>query len=168
MGALSNNIMGGQPDHPWFHLLTDKLIPYNWNWILPYIIVSYATGQWFVTDMFERYHSLLGEDGTVRGFEALGNQFHPLHRVLMSGQPGADPWVFFTQTTGDSWVNWDNWYFHWVGDHVVVIVMGVAVVVGLLVWRCCACARKRSPGKRGYRAVPENSVELGEVRRYSS
>ncbi|KAK8041550.1 hypothetical protein PG994_014557 [Apiospora phragmitis] len=34
-GALSNNIMGGAPEHPYFRLLTEHLIPWNWNWLLP-------------------------------------------------------------------------------------------------------------------------------------
>ncbi|KEZ41843.1 hypothetical protein SAPIO_CDS6649 [Scedosporium apiospermum] len=97
MGALSNNILGGQPEHPWFHLLTNNLIPYDWNWLLPYVVVMYCTGQWYVTAIFEKYHSLLAADGTVRGFDGVG--WAPLHHILMDGRPGADPWVFFTQSS---------------------------------------------------------------------
>ncbi len=69
--------MGGQPNHPWFVLLTENLRPYNWNWFLPYIIISYTTGQWFVTAMFEKYHSLLRSDGRVLRVRELANQIRP-------------------------------------------------------------------------------------------
>lgn len=156
VGALSNNIMGGQPGHPWFMLLTENLIPYNWNWILPYIIISWTSGQWFVTAMFEKYHSLLSDDGTVRGFEDLGTDFAPLHHVLMSNQkrPGADPWVFFTQVKGGTWTNWDSYYFGILGDHIVEIILGVFVIISLLIFSCCWCCRRRNSRRStGYEAL---------------
>jgi mannosyltransferase OCH1-like enzyme len=152
-GALSNNIMGGQPEHPWFHLLTENLVPYNWNWILPYIIISYTSGQWFVTAMWEKYHSLLRDDGTVNGFEEMGDKFRPLYHMLMEGRPDADPWVFFTQTRGGTWTNWDSAWFAWVGDNIVMIVLGIAVIVGLIIWSCVWCVRRSSRSK-GYQALP--------------
>lgn len=157
-GTLSNNIMGGQPDHPYWHLLTESLITYKWNWILPYVIISYQSGQWYVTAIWEKYHSLLSKDGSVAGFG--GEDYEPLHRVLMDGRPNTDPWVFFTQTTGGTWTNWDTYLFSWIGDNIVLIVIGVVVTVGLLVCGCTACVRRRRRN-RGYQAIPR--TEMGEV-----
>ncbi|RYP86582.1 hypothetical protein DL770_004881 [Monosporascus sp. CRB-9-2] len=156
-GTLSNNIMGGQPDHPYWHLLTENLIPYKWNWILPYVIISYQSGQWFVTAIWEKYHSLLSSDGIVDGFD--GNGYEPLHRVLMDGRPDTDPWVFFTQTRGGTWSNWDSNLFNWIGEHIVMIILGLFVLVGLAFWGCTVCIRRRN--SRGYQALPR--AEMGEV-----
>jgi len=150
MGALSNNILGGQPEHPWFHLLTNNLIPYDWNWLLPYVVVMYCTGQWYVTAIFEKYHSLLAADGTVRGFDGVG--WAPLHHILMDGRPGADPWVFFTQVRGGSWDDWDKAMFDWIGDHILLVIFGVVGLVGLAVWRCCC---RRAPRDLKYQRLPD-------------
>jgi hypothetical protein len=150
--------MGGQPGHPWFYLLTEHLVPYNWNWFLPYIIISWTSGQWFVTAMFEKYHALLGKDGKLMGMEDLGNNFKPLHHVLMSNlqRPGADPWVFFTQVKGGTWTNWDSYWFGLLGDHIVAVLMTVAVVVSLLVLSCCWCWRCcREDRRTRYERLPQ-------------
>jgi inositol phosphorylceramide mannosyltransferase catalytic subunit len=158
MGALSNNIMGGQPDHPWFHLLTENLIPYDWNWYFPYVIISWTSGQWFVTAMFEKYHALLQKDGTVRGFEDEGPRFSQLHHLLMSGKPNHDPWVFFTQVRGGTWSNWDSGFFPWLGDHLPRVIL-TGVGIGLVViLTCCLgcrwCCRRCNNRKSGYKQVP--------------
>ncbi|KAJ2991443.1 hypothetical protein NUW58_g2511 [Xylaria curta] len=120
-GTLSNNIIGGQPNHPFFNLLTESLIVYNWNWILPYIIVSYTSGQWFVTAIWELYHRLLSADGSVHGFE--GNNWGPLHHILMDTRPDQpDPFVFWTQEHGGSWDQWDNAWFGWIGSHIYLVI----------------------------------------------
>jgi inositol phosphorylceramide mannosyltransferase catalytic subunit len=156
-GALSNNIMGGQPGHPWFDLLTENLIPWNWNWLLPYVIISYTSGQWFVTAMWEKYHSLLSDNGTVQGFEGTG--WAPLHHILMDMRPGADPWVFFTQVRGGTWSNWDSAMFSWIGQNIIWIILGVSVLVGLLIWSCVWCFRRK--GTKDYQ--PLNMEEHGSA-----
>lgn len=146
-GALSNNIMGGQPGHPYFQLLTETLVPWDWNWLLPYVIISYDSGQWFVTATWERYHSLLRRPddddggGTVRGFNGTG--WAPLHHVMMDEREGADPWVFFTQVKGGTWTNWDSQFFGLLGRYIVLVIGGLCVLLGLLVWSCLWCVRRR-------------------------
>ncbi|KAI0445712.1 nucleotide-diphospho-sugar transferase [Xylaria telfairii] len=157
-GALSNNIIGGQPGHPFFNLLTESLIPYNWNWFLPYIIVSYTSGQWFVTAIWEKYHQLLSVDGSVKGFD--GNGWGPLHHILMDMRPGQpDPYIFWTQEHGGSWDQWDNAWFGWIGSHINLVieyVVGAIVVTVLFItgcifgWRYFAARRNRA---KGYKAV---------------
>ncbi|GAW20455.1 hypothetical protein ANO14919_099610 [Xylariales sp. No.14919] len=161
-GTLSNNIIGGQPGHPFFHLLTESLMAWNWNWILPYVIVSYTSGQWFVTAMWEKYHALLS-NGSVRGFDGVG--WKPLHHILMDTRPDQpDPFVFWNQEHGGSWDNWDSPWFGWIGSHIGLVikwVVGVIVLVVLLiascVW-CCRCWAARRRRKNGYKKVETNDI----------
>ncbi|KFY14982.1 hypothetical protein V492_02304 [Pseudogymnoascus sp. VKM F-4246] len=116
-GALSNNILGGEPNHPYWVLMTESIIPYAWNYPLPYLTISYATGQWFETEIWEKYHSQLPKDKPV------------LTRILMDGRPGASRWVFFTQARGGTWNNWDNLLFKWIGDNLVITIF---VIIGFV------------------------------------
>ncbi|KAK7910633.1 glycosyltransferase family 32 protein [Apiospora marii] len=164
-GALSNNIMGGAPEHPYFRMLTEQLVPWNWNWLLPYVIISYSSGQWFVTAMWEKYHRLLNPDnGSIMPFD--GNAFAPLHHVLMDMRPGADPWVFFTQVHGGTWTNWDSAMFSFIGDHILLIIFGVLALVGAAVWSCMWCVRRvrsRSKPAKGYDILPSaEQMEMSE------
>ncbi|KAJ6444937.1 mannosyl phosphorylinositol ceramide synthase protein [Purpureocillium lavendulum] len=119
-GALSNNILGAAPNHPFWELATESMVSYAWNYPFPYVTISYATGQWFLTDMWQRYHASLA------GGEP------ELTRVMMDMRPGAATWVFFMHTKGGSWDNWDNHVFQWVGSHLVVTVLAGIAVVGTL------------------------------------
>ncbi|KAI8627787.1 nucleotide-diphospho-sugar transferase [Xylariaceae sp. FL1651] len=155
-GTLSNNIIGGQPGHPFFHFLTESLMAWNWNWILPYVIVSYTSGQWFVTAMWEEYHRLLSSDGTVKGFDS--GRWHPLHHILMDMRPDQpDPYIFWNQQHGGTWDNWDSAWFGWIGSHIGLVieeVLGsialVALVITSCVWGCryYAARRRRTHGHK--------------------
>lgn len=118
-GALSNNVIGGEPGHPYWIMMSDSIISYAWNYPFPYITISYATGQWYETEIWEKYHSNLLQDQPS------------LTRVMMDGRLGASPWVFFTHTRGGTWDNWDNHLFHWIGDHVIL-----TVTLGLAAFAC--------------------------------
>ena len=69
----------------------------------------------------------------------------------MDDRPGTDPWIFFTQEQGGSWVNWDNVIFLWIGDHLVLEGAGLIVLSGGVWWgvRRCRGSRKR----KGYSRV---------------
>lgn len=84
--------------------------------------------------MWEKYHSLLTLDGSLRGITGAG--WRPLHRVLMDMRPGADPWVFFTQAQGESWADWDYTLAKSIGDHIVLFILLLAALVGFLIWSC--------------------------------
>nr|OQO30204.1 hypothetical protein B0A51_01352 [Rachicladosporium sp. CCFEE 5018] len=116
-GALSNNILGAAPDHPFWHLMTDKLRSYAWTYPLPYLTIVYASGQWCLTAMWNKYHG------------GLAAKQPPLTRISMDGRPGAPPWVFFTHTRGGTWNNWDNRLFGWIGDHLALTALAVLVAV---------------------------------------
>lgn len=169
LGALSNNIIGGHKEHPWLVMMTDNLIPYHWNWVLPYAIVMYNSGQWYLTAIWEKYHALLRSDGTIPGFE--GHEWKKLHRVLMDSRNGTDPWVFFNHGGhGGTWGAGDDWLWEWIGIHwMEVVAEGIVAVVFSLVccvW-CVRCVKRRKLRNKGYQQVgsgngiSNDEVELG-------
>ncbi len=76
-GALSNNILGSVPATAFWRLLTDSLIRYNYNYLFPYITISYASGQWFETAIWQTYHA-----GSAHGDNPLADSNRPLHRYV--------------------------------------------------------------------------------------
>lgn len=163
-GALSNNIIGGQPEHPWLVMMTENLPAYNWNWILPYAIVMYNSGQWYLTAIWEKYHAKLNKDGTIPGFEGT---YGPIHRMLMDGRDGADRWVFFNHGGhGGTWGAGDDWLWVWLGLHWMEVVVEMIVFIIFLILSCVCCVRcirRRRMRNKGYRKVDgENDLELSE------
>jgi mannosyltransferase OCH1-like enzyme len=157
-GALSNNILASAPGHPFWRLLTDSMMSYAWHYPLPYLAVSYATGQWFETAIWEEYHRRRPEGEP------------PLTRIMMDMDPAAARWVFFSQERGGTWDQWDNLVFKWIGDHVVLMLLCVVAALagiwglGLLLLRL---ARRLWRIRRGYRRVgrgkpdrPDEEMEL--------
>lgn len=131
--------------------LTQKLVRYNRDYGFPYVTISWASGQWFESAVWEAYHDLLGpapsEIGGVAAGE--GDDGGRLYRIMMDDRAGADEWVFFTQERGGSWINWDNRLFLWIGDHLGgVFVMGLGGA-GILAWVGGRLWRKgsTSPGR---------------------
>jgi inositol phosphorylceramide mannosyltransferase catalytic subunit len=171
--------MAAEPQHPFWILLTDSLIPYNWNYFFPYMTISYASGQWFETAIWETYHAMLqkprsrggvgrkqgGAQGRNGGGEqqdaqeGQGEQGEPenrerrLHRIMMDDRPGTDPWIYFTQKRGGTWKNWDNAMFLWIGDHLILLGLGICSLVGATVWGIRSCVRRKGFKKDGYRRV---------------
>jgi mannosyltransferase OCH1-like enzyme len=143
-GALSNNILATTPNHTFWQLLTDSLIPYNYNYFFPYVTISFASGQWFETAIWEKYHAALPrirEEGTPE---------NRLYRIMMDDRPGTDPWIFFTQERGGTWKNWDNEFFLWIGDHKLLLSLIFLALFGLSVYGCVRCYNGK---RRGYAQV---------------
>ncbi|KAK3687159.1 nucleotide-diphospho-sugar transferase [Podospora appendiculata] len=168
-GALSNNILGARPNHPYWILVTESLIPWGYKYPFPYFTVSYASGQWFETALWERYHRML-----LSQKPAARNNADKLYRVMMDMRAGAARWVFFTQGRGGSWDQWDNHFFGYIGNILVprirrnagYIFLGAAVLVGVCVWgrrrfgSCCCClwclGGKR---RKGYKVLPAGPAQ---------
>ncbi|KAI0406083.1 nucleotide-diphospho-sugar transferase [Xylaria palmicola] len=155
-GTLSNNIIGGQPNHPLFFLLSESLMSWNWNWILPYVTVSYTSGQWYVTAMWEKYHRLLATDGAVEGFGD-GDGWAPLRYISMDMRPGApEPYIFWDQQHGGTWDSWDSAWFGWLGSHIWLVLEEVAaglVVLTVSIAGCIIIWRRRSRRRRRAKGV---------------
>ena len=126
-------------------MMTDALVPWSYNYFFPLVTTHFASGQWFLTAIWERYHAQLPE--------------HPadddmLVRIMMDMREGAARWVFFTQGRGGTWVGWDSGLFDtigntlipWLGGHVVLVALAATLVGGLLWYR-----RRRS--SRGYKPL---------------
>ncbi|KAM7206540.1 family 32 putative glycosyltransferase [Naviculisporaceae sp. PSN 640] len=147
-GALSNNILASAPNHPFWMYLTQELRRYDRNWVFPYVTISWASGQWFESAVWEGWHDMLPTPKRKQGGEEQSEGDNGrLYRLMMDDREGADEWVFFTQERGGSWINWDNRMFLWIGDHLGVFVMmllGLAVFVAFVgTW----IVRK---GRKGY------------------
>lgn len=118
-GALSNNILGAQPDHPFWVMVTENIQSYAHNYVLPYVTVSYATGQWFETLMWEKYHAEKEDHD------------RPLTRIMMQHGPDGPPSTIFTAGRGGSWHEWDNDMFMWMGSHIIQSIFAVVAVIAL-------------------------------------
>ncbi|KAL2197736.1 glycosyltransferase family 32 protein [Corynascus similis CBS 632.67] len=157
-GALSNNILASQPNHPFWHHLTLSLLPYDWKWPLPFVTIMYASGQWFLTAIWEEYHALLPK------LDAGGSppkHEHRLYRIMMDMAPDADPWVFFSHQEGGggTWNNWDNQLFTAIGDHLLLFFSVLFAGIWLVVWLGLRCLRRYR--QRGYTRIknrPGSSV----------
>lgn len=68
----------------------------------------------------------------------------PLHRIMMDDRPGTEPWIFFTQERGGTWVNWDNYFFLWIGDHLILLGVVVMSTISVLGWLMMKCAKRLS------------------------
>ena len=71
----------------------------------------------------------------------------------MDGRPGASPWVFFTQTRGGTWDNWDNQLFKWIGDHLVItslVIIGVAASIAVTAIGVVQIAKGLLRNRKGY------------------
>lgn len=147
-GALSNNILGAVPNHPFWVMFTDNIMLYAHNYILPYVTVSYATGQWFETIMWEKYHAEKDMDAPL------------LLRVMMDGRENGDPVTIFTSGRGGSWHTWDNEMFMLIGSPILLTMLcvGAAVfVIGLVTF---VIIRRRHT--KGYERIDQH-YELNTI-----
>lgn len=122
-GALSNDVLGASPNHPYWILMTESLTSYSWNYPFPYITISYASGQWFETAIWSKYYKAKGGDEADDGV-----------RVLSDPRMGEHTLVFWFHTRGGTWDNWDNRLFAWIGSNLLpffVIVSGGIVGIVL-------------------------------------
>ncbi|KAL2023569.1 hypothetical protein VTK56DRAFT_2177 [Thermocarpiscus australiensis] len=147
-GALSNNILAARPDHPYWKMMTDSLIPWSFNYFFPMITIHYSSGQWFETAIWQRYHAQLPEEP---------REEDRIYRIMMDMREGAARWVFFTQGRGGTWDRWDKAFFDsignrlipWLGEHAAVLLVVVVAVAGGLLWY----RKRRRASKKGYRTV---------------
>lgn len=163
--------------------MTEALVRYNYNYFFPYVTISYASGQWFETAVWDRYHHSLSssktgpkrtENGGSEGqgvsvdewtgkiVDTATGESHDVpnggvgYRLLMDDRPDFDTWVFFTQERGGTWVNWDNRMFLWIGDHLVLEAFVLLGLVAGVAWSVRRCVRRRGKGKgmgEGYRRL---------------
>ena len=148
-GALSNNVLASRPNHPFWTLLTQSLIPYNYHYFFPYATISYASGQWFETAIWEKYHAMLPAPEENPSIE------HRVYRLMMDDREGADKWLYFTQERGGSWNHWDNYLFMMIGDHLILFLLFIFSLIGAAGWMALRIIRKRKDGYTRLKNQPE-------------
>jgi len=108
-GALSNDVISGRPNHPFWTFMAHSLVEYDWNYVLPYIVIMFASGQWFETAVLEKYHVMLPRTTAA---EDPSRENHGLYCLILDGRD-PDSWVFFaTGGRGGTWNDWDYAIFH--------------------------------------------------------
>lgn len=143
-------------------MVTQDLVKYNYNFVFPYVTISAASGQWFITAVWEKYfRQLKTRNGLTRSdLQRVGSDEDGVVRIMMDTRvqtlPGQGKWVFFTQERGGTWEGWDNEVFGWVGDNFVFLIFGLFVLL-VGVWFCCCRGRK---GR--YRRVRVDEEEDGK------
>lgn len=148
-GALSNNVLASRPNHPFWTLLTQSLIPYNYHYFFPYATISYASGQWFETAIWEKYHAMLPAPEENPSIE------HRVYRLMMDDREGADKWLYFTQERGGSWNHWDNYLFMMIGDHLIIFLLLIFSLIGATGWFALRIIRKKRDGYTRLKNQPE-------------
>lgn len=102
-------------------MVTGNIKSYARNYFLPHITVSYATGQWFETAMWEKYHAEMPEHAD------------PLVRVRLDRHPDVPMLVdLWTTGRGSTWHEWDNDMFLWIGQKPQLARQYAAVAFVLL------------------------------------
>ena len=113
--------------------------------------VSYASGQWFETALWEDYYHQLSQKGTEAAEKG------QLLRVMMDMRPGSARWVFFSQGRGGSWDRWDNHLFGWIGSHLPKVALGVSILLCFLAFGCWGCIRWKTRRNRDYSLLATES-----------
>ena len=130
--------------------MTMSLLPYNWNWPLPYVTIMYSSGQWFLTAIWQEYHALLPKPDANLQHE------HRLYRIMMDMAPGADEWTFFSWLDGGggTWNNWDNTLFGGIGDHLLLFFIILFGAIALIVWLGLRFVRRHRKGYSRLKSRP--------------
>ena len=122
--------------------MTENIKSYAHSYLFPYLTVNYATGPWFETLMWDKYH-------------AATPRYEPtLMRVRMD-QFDVDNVIFTTAGRDSRWKGWDDGIFLWLGNHLVLTAcaLGVIVVSGCLFYFWSRLASILRRVSRGYTVV---------------
>jgi len=122
--GLTNSILGGVKDHPFFLEAIESLQAYDQNWILPYLTIMNSAGPHFLSLVWTVY---------LHSFESIDECDRV--RLLMSDERQGKEWSMFYSVRGSSWHHWDNLIFIFVHNHVMVVVFGLVAL--LIAGACC-------------------------------
>ncbi|EED20773.1 mannosyl phosphorylinositol ceramide synthase CSH1, putative [Talaromyces stipitatus ATCC 10500] len=165
-GPLFINILGAVPHHPFYEYLTNNLWTYNlFYYPLPYLTISYNSGRWFFTSMWEKYHDRVNwmNWNLIHSAGEGADQIHAskinenqLYRVVMESRRGAEPWVFWNEGAGLTWQDWDYSMFSSIGQDAAKIIriatavtISLSILTPLVIWRCCCRSRKAKHNTTG-------------------
>lgn len=151
-GALSDTVLGGAPNQPFWVQITETIPKYSHFYLVPFLTVLYGTGSWFITDAWDKYHPGL--------FEPYNQTLVPLTRLSMPQWRGAPEWSIFTSYRGGTAKTWKIDLFVFAGEHwILAIISGVfgclvGIYLGCRMWKK-RCSRRR---RVGYRPISESRV----------
>lgn len=155
-GALSNSILGAEPNHPFWVMVTENIQSYAHEYALPYITINYATGRWFESIIWEKYHT-----ENPNGEAAV-----PLTRIRMDRHPDVDLDLPIFTIGRRNGLESDHGMLEWAGEHLRLIALLGFVAMGLLgglVFAICRSLYFISYGRtREYTPVGHADTEGGK------
>ncbi|KAI5959165.1 CSH1 [Candida pseudojiufengensis] len=109
--GISNDVMGGVPNHPFFLKAIESLKNYQRNWLVPYITIMISTGPLFLSVIWKQYKRWgVPEAGKVR--------------ILMPENYKGYQNSFFAIAPGSSWHMSDATFIKSLANHLVLAVIG--------------------------------------------
>ncbi|KAI5952601.1 CSH1 [Candida jiufengensis] len=109
--GISNDVMGGVPNHPFFLKAIESLENYQRNWLVPYITIMISTGPLFLSVIWKQYKRWgVPEAGKVR--------------ILMPENYKGYKNSFFAIAPGSSWHMSDATFIKSLANHLVLAVIG--------------------------------------------
>lgn len=120
--GVSNDIMGSVPRHPFFLMVLEKLKAYNVNYGISYLTIMYSTGPLFLSVIRKQYKRL--------GLAPPGGEV----RILLPVDHGKHTRFFFFQGEGSSWHQNDANFILFLGDHIILVIITVIILVGLFLY----------------------------------
>ena len=156
--GISNHLLSGTRDHPFFNLLIRSLKAYDKYWvyrILPYLTVFDSTGPRYISFVWTKYKNAI----RGRGHEA----FYKVRILLIEhGEFQASSLLYKVQ--GQSWMGYNDCFFILGHAHsgVILIILGFLLsgFVGGFCF-CCSIAFKLSEGSRHiHRTPPKSSLDV--------
>ncbi|KAJ6438872.1 MIPC synthase [Purpureocillium lavendulum] len=154
-GALSNDIIAGEPRHPFWMLMTATSTSTSTSTsaakgkqppsVLPRITAHSSTGPWYVTEMWERYHAEKSSSSPDLMLLSVDEQ-----------TPGGAPGVFFHGGEGSKERKKTSSVVEWVGRHpyqvtffgLVALCAAAAAYLGL-----SQAVLEHQTTKKGYRVL---------------
>ncbi|KAF2844696.1 glycosyltransferase family 32 protein [Plenodomus tracheiphilus IPT5] len=144
--GVNNDLMASTTRHPVLKRMTQQLIPYNHNWIFPYITIYRTTGPLFTSNILQEWltHSVNSRHTTnFPKNESRHDTFFVLPRIFYS-----EEYTFFGHSPGGTWHGSDVATVLWFVDHPLVTVCVLPCVAAVL-----ACMHMR-----GRRAATLNTA----------
>ncbi|PMB73317.1 Mannosyl phosphorylinositol ceramide synthase SUR1 [Beauveria bassiana] len=156
-GTLSDKVLGGAPNHPFWVQVTETIPRYSHWYLLPFLTVLYGTGRWFLTAVWDSWHW----ENCQQTLFHYGKPADWLTRLSMPRWRGAPKWSIFSSYHGGTPDTWPIDIFvlgrkHWIVSIISGVVgCAIGIYLGVKLFRK-RCARRR----RAYRPVSDSESRV--------